>query len=133
MSSVPINSVARRVINELNVSCRHTRTTCLTFVFFPYYLLDCVLLFVQFVTFSFQQEVPSRVVKLILKATDENNDGLISVQEVENLLTRIGAQDQLSKEEIEDLMMEMGIDEGAAGVSVTKKVKEILMPPPKAK
>ena len=85
-----------------------------------------------FVPFSFQQEVPSRVVKLILKATDENNDGLISVQEVENLLTRIGAQDQLSKEEIEELMMEMGIDEGAAGVSVTK-VKELLMPPPKAK
>ena len=76
--------------------------------------------------------MPSRVVKLILKATDENNDGLISVQEVENLLTRIGAQDQLSKEEIEELMMEMGIDEGAAGVSVTK-VKELLMPPPKAK
>ena len=96
-------------------------------LFFLYYLLDCVLLFV---TFSFQQEVPSRVVKLILKTTDENNDGLISVQEVENLLTRIGAQDQLS---IEDLMIEMGIDEGAAGVSVTKKVKEILMPPPKAK
>ena len=70
--------------------------------------------------------------KLILKATDENNDGLISVEEVENLLKRIGAQDQLSKEEIEDLMLEMGIDEGAAGVSISK-VKELLMPPPKAK
>ena len=52
---------------------------------------------------SFQQELPSRVFKMILKAADENNDGLISVQEVENLLSRIGAQDQLSKEEIETI------------------------------
>lgn len=76
---------------------------------------------------SFQLEVPSRVVKLILKATDENNDGLISVQEVENLLKRIGAQDRLSKKEIEELMTDIGIDEGAAGVSITK-LKELLMP-----
>ena len=81
---------------------------------------------------SFQQEIPSRVVKLILKATDENNDGLISVEEVENLLKRIGAQDRLSKEEIEEIMLGLGIDEGAAGVSITK-IKELLMPPPKAK
>ena len=76
---------------------------------------------------SFQLEVPSRVVKLILKATDENNDGLISVQEVENLLKRIGAQDRLSKKEIEELMTDIGIEEGAAGVSITK-LKELLMP-----
>jgi hypothetical protein len=67
-------------------------------------------------------------VKLILKATDENNDGFISVQEVENLLKRIGAQDRLSKKEIEEVMLEIGIDEGAAGVSITK-LKDLLMPP----
>lgn len=66
--------------------------------------------------------------KLILKATDENNDGFISVQEVENLLKRIGAQDRLSKKEIEEVMLEIGIDEGAAGVSITK-LKDLLMPP----
>ncbi len=66
--------------------------------------------------------------KLILKATDENNDGFISVEEVENLLKRIGAQDRLSKKEIEEVMLEIGIDEGAAGVSITK-LKDLLMPP----
>lgn len=80
----------------------------------------------EFVDISFKEEVPSRVVKLILKATDENQDGFITVQEVENLLKRIGAQDQMSTQEIEEIMVELGIEEGAAGVPVTK-VKDFFM------
>jgi Ca2+-binding EF-hand superfamily protein len=67
---------------------------------------------------------------MILKATDENNDGLISVQEVENLLSRIGAQDQMSKKEIETIMEEMGIHEGV-GVPVST-VKAFFLSPKSA-
>jgi Ca2+-binding EF-hand superfamily protein len=67
---------------------------------------------------------------MILKAADENNDGLISVQEVENLLSRIGAQDQLSKEEIETIMEGMGIQQGV-GVPVST-VKAFFLPPKSA-
>jgi Ca2+-binding EF-hand superfamily protein len=70
---------------------------------------------------------------MILKAADENNDGLISVEEVEHLLERIGAADQLSKDEIETIMKDIGIDQGV-GVPV-KKVKDFFLPPkpPKGK
>jgi Ca2+-binding EF-hand superfamily protein len=78
--------------------------------------------------FSYSQEIPSRVFKLILKATDENNDGYISVQEVQNLLQRIGADNQLSQTEIEDIMNELGMENGAVGVPLAK-VKDFFLPP----
>jgi Ca2+-binding EF-hand superfamily protein len=64
---------------------------------------------------------------MVLKATDENNDGLISVDEVSNLLVRIGASDQLEKGEIKEIMMDIGIDKDV-GVPV-QKVKEFFLPP----
>lgn len=63
---------------------------------------------------------------MVLKATDENNDGLISVDEVSNLLRRIGASDQLDKTEIKEIMTDLGIDK-EVGVP-TDKVKAFFLP-----
>lgn len=71
--------------------------------------------------------MPSRVFKMVLKATDENDDGLISVEEVENLLSRIGASDQMSKEDIQTVMSDLGLEAGGVGVPV-ENVKDFMMP-----
>mmetsp|Transcript_22097 Transcript_22097/g.36562 ORF Transcript_22097/g.36562 Transcript_22097/m.36562 type:complete len:132 (+) Transcript_22097:104-499(+) len=78
---------------------------------------------------NFPQELRSRVFKMVLKAADENNDGLISVDEVSNLLERIGASDKLNKGEIEEIMKDLGID-ADVGVPM-QKVKEFFLPPKK--
>lgn len=45
-------------------------------------------------------ELPSRFRKEMVKATDKNKDGMISVEEIEALLKQIGASDQLTRAEI---------------------------------
>lgn len=49
---------------------------------------------------SYKMELPSRFRKEIVKATDKNKDGMISVDEIEALLKQIGASEQLTHEEI---------------------------------
>mmetsp|Transcript_16497 Transcript_16497/g.19015 ORF Transcript_16497/g.19015 Transcript_16497/m.19015 type:complete len:125 (-) Transcript_16497:168-542(-) len=74
---------------------------------------------------NFPQEMPSRVLKMIMKATDENQDGLISVEEIEHLLERIRASDQMSKNEIETAMSTLGLDQGV-GVPI-KKIQDLFL------
>ena len=51
-------------------------------------------------------ELPSRFRKEIVKATDKNKDGMISVDEIEALLKQIGASEQLTHEEIGTLKLQ---------------------------
>ena len=44
--------------------------------------------------------VPSRFRKEMIKAADKNKDGMISVEEMEAVLKQIGAEKQLTHEEI---------------------------------
>lgn len=74
---------------------------------------------------SFSQELPSRALKMVLKATDENKDGLISVEEVENLLERIKVSDKMTKAEITSAMESLGLDEGI-GVPM-KKIEDLFL------
>mmetsp|Transcript_14664 Transcript_14664/g.21638 ORF Transcript_14664/g.21638 Transcript_14664/m.21638 type:complete len:83 (-) Transcript_14664:190-438(-) len=75
--------------------------------------------------YSFSQELPSRALKLILKAADENDDGLISVEEVEHLLERIKVSDKMTKDEIKNAMESLGLDEGI-GVPM-KKIRDLFL------
>jgi hypothetical protein len=49
---------------------------------------------------SYKMELPSRFRKEMVKATDKNKDGMISVEEIEALLKQIGASDKLTRAEI---------------------------------
>lgn len=55
-------------------------------------------------TYSYTQDLPSRFIKEVVKAADENKDGMIDVEELQHLLTNIGSQDQLSRQEIESMI-----------------------------
>jgi hypothetical protein len=59
-------------------------------------------------TYSYGQETFTRFIKDVVKAADENKDGIICVKEVEHLLTNIGAHDALTPEEIKHIMEDLG-------------------------
>ena len=49
---------------------------------------------------SYTQEVPSRFKKEVVLAADKNRDGMISVEEIDELLRSIGASEELTEEEV---------------------------------
>lgn len=67
---------------------------------------------------SYGQELPSRFAKEVTKAADTDGDGFISVSELEKLLENIGAKDVLKHEEIEDVLSEIGNNQGEKGVPI---------------
>lgn len=67
------------------------------------------------------QELPSRVLKEILKATDENRDDKISVEELDRFLERIGASDKMSMTELADVMTELGVKDDKVDIKVLKE------------
>jgi Ca2+-binding EF-hand superfamily protein len=67
------------------------------------------------------QELPSRVLKEILKATDINKDDKISVEELNHLLERIGASDKMSMTELADVMAELGVKDDKVDIKVLKE------------
>jgi len=68
-------------------------------------------------------ELPSRFRKEIVKATDKNKDGMISVDEIEALLKQIGASEQLTHEEIEQIMSEAGLTKGVNAIPIAQFLK----------
>ena len=69
--------------------------------------------------------MPSRFFKMMMKAVDTNEDGFISMEEYKTLLTNIGASDQMSEEELNEIFLEIGDSElnGERVISV-KSVEE---------
>jgi hypothetical protein len=57
---------------------------------------------------SFGQTLFSRFIKEMVLATDINHDGMISQSELQTLLVNIGAQDQVTDRELQDVMEELG-------------------------
>ncbi len=47
---------------------------------------------------------------MIVKAVDSNQDGMITMEEGDALLTNIGAKDQMTEEELKELFEELGDD-----------------------
>ena len=69
--------------------------------------------------------MPLRFFKMMMKAVDTNEDGFISMEEYKTLLTNIGASDQMSEEELNEIFLEIGDSElnGERVISV-KSVEE---------
>ena len=61
---------------------------------------------------SYQQELPSRMQKEVIKATDVNKDGKVSVEELEMLLKNIGAEHQFTHSDVEELVRDLGSEDG---------------------
>mmetsp|Transcript_28046 Transcript_28046/g.40132 ORF Transcript_28046/g.40132 Transcript_28046/m.40132 type:complete len:154 (+) Transcript_28046:170-631(+) len=72
---------------------------------------------------NYQMTVPSRFRKEMIKATDKNQDGMISVEEMEAVLKQIGAGEQLTHEEIEQIMAEAGVTKGVNAVPIDQFLK----------
>lgn len=73
-------------------------------------------------TKSYTQTIPSRFVKEVLNAADENHDGYIEQSEFVHLLRNIGVQDQLTPGEIDEIMTEVCHDTGDCdGTSTSHK------------
>lgn len=70
---------------------------------------------------NWPQELPSRVFKEILKATDENKDGKISLQEIEHFLEHIGASEKMTKADLVQLLKELGAKDDMVDIQVIKK------------
>jgi Ca2+-binding EF-hand superfamily protein len=88
-----------------------------TVSFFPFSFLS-----------SFNQTIPSRFVKVILKAVDENDDGFLDREEAERFLDNIGAGDKLSSAELTEIMTEIvGEDGGDADKIPISRVKALLL------
>ena len=69
--------------------------------------------------------MPLRFFKMMMKAVDTNEDGFISMEEYKTLLTNIGASDQMSEEELNEIFLEIGDSElNGERVITVKSVEE---------
>lgn len=50
--------------------------------------------------------------KEVIKATDVNKDGKVSVEELEMLLKNIGAEHQFTHSDVEELVRDLGSEDG---------------------
>lgn len=80
-------------------------------------------------TKNFSQCTNSRFFKTIISAVDTNNDNLISMEEYETLLKNIGADEEMTKEDMDAIFDELGVgeDEKVIPVELIKKSWEPLM------
>ena len=62
----------------------------------------------------------------VIKATDKNGDGSLSVIEIKTLLTNIGAGEKITEKEIDDILTEVGVT-GSVRTIPNEKVFNILM------
>ena len=76
-------------------------------------------------TKSYTQTLPSRFAKEVVSAADRNGDGVISVEEIEKLLENIGATDQLTHDEIDEILTEVGVTGDKREIS-NERVIELL-------
>eukprot|EP00978_Attheya_sp_CCMP212_P001266 scaffold2617_cov42-Attheya_sp.AAC.3 len=75
---------------------------------------------------NYTQTLPSRFLKEVLAATDSNKDGLITVEELEQLLNRINASDKMSQDDLNDIFAELGVDNATADHEKAIPVKTIV-------
>lgn len=104
------------------------------------FVAEILLLFLDNILYSYSQETFSRFIKEVVKAADENKDGMISVVEVEHLLSNIGAHEALTPSEIKSIMEELGCadhvkgaktPEEDTGIPASKVVDFFHLQPPK--
>ena len=60
---------------------------------------------------NYAQCLPSRFLKDVINAVDANHDGIITMEEYQKLLENIGAQDQMTTEELGEIFEEVGVTE----------------------
>lgn len=95
----------------------------------PRFLTLCVSVpLANILTISYQNELPSRFVKELLHAADENKDGFLEKHEFQHLLANIGAKDKLSSEELDEIVVEaLGEDPKDDPKIPMDRIKSILM------
>jgi len=75
---------------------------------------------------NYRQETPTRFIKDILKAADENKDGYLERHEVAHLLENIGAQGKLSAAELDEFMTEILQGKSKDDKIPLDRVKEVM-------
>lgn len=70
---------------------------------------------------NWPEELPSRVLKEILTATDEDKDNKISMTELEHFLEHIGASDKMTRAELADFMTELGAEDNKVEIRLIKE------------
>lgn len=66
--------------------------------------------------------------KEILKAVDENKDGMLEKAEFQHFLDNIGAGDKLTSEDLDEILAEItGEEPGNVGEISIARAKEVLM------
>jgi Ca2+-binding EF-hand superfamily protein len=79
----------------------------------------------QFRIENYSQELPSRFKKEVIKAIDTEGNGNISVDAFTTLLSNIGASDTVSKEDVHNIINELG--DGSSETIPTDQVFEIIL------
>jgi len=60
---------------------------------------------------DFENQTPNRFFKMIVKAVDSNQDGVITKEEYQTLLKNIGAQDKMTEGDLHEIFEELGDEE----------------------
>uniref|UniRef100_A0A7S1VI06 EF-hand domain-containing protein n=1 Tax=Grammatophora oceanica TaxID=210454 RepID=A0A7S1VI06_9STRA len=76
---------------------------------------------------NFAQTMPSRFVKQVLDAVDEDKDGFVTVEEAQTLLKNIDKACELSEDELTTIMSDINCDDDERGVPLDK-IRELLLP-----
>ncbi|EED88626.1 predicted protein [Thalassiosira pseudonana CCMP1335] len=62
-------------------------------------------------TRNYSQCIPSRFLKEVLMALDTDHDHVVTMEEYQTLLKNIGAQDKMTKEDLNEIFEELGVDD----------------------
>ena len=77
---------------------------------------------------SYQQTIPSRYVKEVFGAADKNGDGFLEKSEFTAFLDNIGAGEQLTSEELDEILAEVvEEDSGTADRISVERAKEVML------
>mmetsp|Transcript_11553 Transcript_11553/g.13609 ORF Transcript_11553/g.13609 Transcript_11553/m.13609 type:complete len:127 (+) Transcript_11553:210-590(+) len=75
----------------------------------------------------YKQELPSRCKKEVLKAaTRGRNDSVITIDAIEKLLINIGAEDKVSRKDVEIILSEVGESESNSGAIHIDQMMRVL-------
>ena len=80
-------------------------------------------------TKNYSQSTNKRFIKTMISAIDANNDNVITREEYQALLKNIGAEEQMSEEELDSIFEELGVgeDEKVIPVELIEKSWEPLV------
>ena len=62
----------------------------------------------SFLSYSYSQELPSRCKKEIVHAADVNKDGRIDEEHLSQIISNIGAEESVSKQDLRNILKEVG-------------------------